>query len=63
VKCRACFADIDAKAIVCYRCGTPTASAAVVPGQPRRPVHGRLWLLVVAVAAILVAALYLVWHP
>jgi hypothetical protein len=25
VKCRRCGAEIAAKAIVCYRCGTPTA--------------------------------------
>ena len=33
--CRACGAEIADKAIVCYRCGTPTAEA------PVRPVTGK----------------------
>jgi hypothetical protein len=53
VTCRSCGAVIAAKAIVCYKCGTPTAFEA----PPPRPAPARglpLWLvalLVVGVAA------------
>jgi hypothetical protein len=52
VNCRACGAEIADKAIVCYRCGAPTAdlpSVTVTP--PRRPSN---------VAAILVMVLIIV---
>jgi hypothetical protein len=37
--CRSCGASIAEKAIVCYRCGTPTEAPAVKrpPPPPRRP--------------------------
>jgi hypothetical protein len=60
VKCRSCSAEIADKAIVCYRCGTPTAFT--VPPRPGQSAGGRLWpwlLVLVAVALALAAYLYL----
>jgi hypothetical protein len=38
VKCRSCGSEIAEKAIVCYRCGTPTAEpAALVVKRGARP--------------------------
>jgi hypothetical protein len=55
MKCARCQAEIADKAIVCYRCGTPTA----IPAAPERPVQarkgrGRGRALLVAIAIILV---------
>jgi len=55
VKCRKCSAEIADKAIVCYRCGTPTQDLPSVSGPPPRSRRSTLlslvfWLLVVAVA-------------
>ena len=49
--CRSCGAVIAEKAIVCYRCGAPTAaeSPPVRPAASRAPV---LWVLLVVAAAI-----------
>ncbi len=51
--CRTCGAEIADKAIVCYRCGAPTAAPAPVrrPPPARRPA----WL-VVLLAVLLAAA-------
>jgi hypothetical protein len=56
VKCRSCSAEIADKAIVCYRCGTPTAFT--VPERAGRTAGGRRWpwLLVLAAAALALAA-------
>lgn len=48
--CGNCGATIAAKAIVCYRCGAPTA--VPVPPPERRPVVVRPWLLIVVLLAI-----------
>lgn len=54
MKCRSCQAEIAEKAIVCYRCGTPTAIPA-----PAGPVRGRqpasrspVWMLVLLLAVV-----------
>lgn len=61
MKCRSCAADIAEKAIVCYRCGTPTAEpgAAMPAGRP----SGRPgWLLAgIAAAILLVLIAWAVW--
>jgi hypothetical protein len=57
VKCPSCSAEIADKAIVCYRCGQPTAQPVPVrqpPGQSR----ARLIVLVVILAAAVVLLLY-----
>jgi hypothetical protein len=60
VKCRSCSAEIDAKAIVCYRCGTPTADLASVRPPAATPASRTiLWVVVaVVVAAITVYLVY-----
>jgi hypothetical protein len=45
VTCRACGAEIADKAIVCYRCGTPTA--VPVPAKTAAPASSRPWFLVI----------------
>jgi hypothetical protein len=53
--CRSCGATIADKAIVCYRCGTPTADPAslapVRPPAPRRPPVVAI-LLLLAIAGV-----------
>ena len=52
MKCRSCDAEIAEKAIVCYRCGTPTAGEARVPAPVARPrAAWRVWVLVLLVLA------------
>jgi hypothetical protein len=49
--CRNCHATIADKAIVCYRCGTPTA-APVAPAPVRRGGSaGIIWAIVLIAAA------------
>lgn len=57
--CRKCGREIADKAIVCYRCGTPTD----IPAPPRRPDPRRqpLWPgLAALVAALAVVAMWVV---
>jgi hypothetical protein len=61
VKCRSCSADIDAKAIVCYRCGAPTAGAPAAAGVSGRRWPGLVWLLAGALAALAGGA-YFAWY-
>ena len=59
MKCRSCGAEIDAKAIVCYRCGAPTADPASLPKRAAPPRRTALWVAVaVVVAAIVVYLVY-----
>ena len=55
MKCRSCGFEIADKAIVCYRCGTPTADPA--PRPAARPARSR-W---VAPAIAVVLALLAMW--
>jgi hypothetical protein len=62
VTCRSCGTTIAEKAIVCYKCGTPTADLAEVSRRPAKsagtPV---LWVIVAALAEIAaLAAVY--WY-
>ena len=55
--CGTCGATIADKAIVCYRCGAPTAAPvtrAVRPATPRRSRAGALVLLVIGVLLLVV---------
>ena len=60
--CRSCGATIADKAIVCYRCGTPTAlppdlAARAKAAQPaRRPA----WIVAPIILAIIALAVWLV---
>lgn len=59
IVCPNCGATISAKAIVCYRCGTPTPIPEVErPRPPEGEPGGRPWLLV---AILLVIAAVLGW--
>jgi hypothetical protein len=57
VKCRSCGHEIAANAIVCYRCGTPTAfDTPARPSAAHTPGNRRLSLIVTVVAVVIVAA-------
>lgn len=53
MKCRSCSAEIAEKAIVCYRCGAPTAIPEPVH-RPKPPAksHGRLIVLLLVLVAL-----------
>jgi len=55
VTCRHCAAEIADKAIVCYRCGTPTAD---LPSPRLHDKRGGLpaWVWVVAILVIVAGA-------
>lgn len=59
--CRNCGTEIAEKALICYRCGTATASPKIAPPPPRKargPVPLIATLLVIAaVAAFIVPTL------
>lgn len=57
--CANCGATIAAKAIVCYRCGAPTA----IPAAPERrpPAVTRPWLLIVVLFVIAAVLGWLAW--
>ena len=59
MKCRQCSAEIAEKAIVCYRCGTPTAELAEVPRHAPPAARGRFVLIIVLVVIALAIALLL----
>ena len=61
MKCRNCSAEIAEKAIVCYRCGTPTADLVEVPRHAPPPARGRFVLIIVLVVVALAIALYVVF--
>jgi len=51
MKCRSCGFEIADKAIVCYRCGTPTAETASRPvAPPSRPRWTALAMVVMLAA-------------
>jgi uncharacterized membrane protein YvbJ len=60
VQCRNCSAEIADKALICYRCGTPTTEAKFKPHVARRS-SSRASLVATALALVLLvlAALYL----
>lgn len=55
--CRSCGSEIADKAIVCYRCGTPTAEPATRSAPTRMPTS---WLLVLVMAAIFAGGVWLI---
>jgi len=50
--CKNCHATIADKAIVCYRCGAPTAEPAPAPPVRRASYAGIVWAIVLAAAAL-----------
>lgn len=62
MKCRSCQAEIADKAIVCYRCGTPTADLAPVARRPPAKARWPLWPGPVILAIVVLAA-WLAPHP
>jgi len=60
VTCRTCGATIDAKAIICYRCGAPTADAQALRTPPggRRISNARIIVVILAVVALIVYFAY-----
>jgi hypothetical protein len=63
VKCRSCSSEIDDKAIVCYRCGAPTAMPTTRDAGGRTA-PARLWVWwAVAVLVVLALAAVLVLRP
>ena len=53
MKCRSCGLEIAEKAIVCYRCGTPTAEAA--PTRPDPVGRGRRTYVGLIVVSVMMA--------
>jgi hypothetical protein len=58
MRCRSCGLEIADKAIVCYRCGTPTMDAAPRPARRASPRPG--WMAVPLMALIIALAVWLV---
>jgi len=54
--CGSCGATIADKAIVCYRCGAPTATPAARPARPAAPRRSRAGALVLLVIGVLLLA-------
>jgi hypothetical protein len=59
--CRQCGTEIADKALICYRCGTATTEPKVKPpaGIPRRSGSASLVASVLALALLVLFALYL----
>lgn len=60
--CRQCGTEIADKALICFRCGTPTTEAKVAPqtrpGARRRIVPILLVIVVLALAALFLRGLF-----
>ena len=62
--CRNCGTEIADKAIICYRCGTPTVDAKYKPYEPpARRSRLPLVLLAAVVAVLVLVALFLLNSP
>jgi hypothetical protein len=60
MRCRNCSAEIADKALICYRCGTATTEAKFKPPAPQRSSsRASLTATVLALALLVVAAIYL----
>lgn len=55
MQCRACGATIAAKAIVCYKCGTPTEDHVAVSRHGSGPSMATIVALRIAFAVVIVA--------
>lgn len=60
MQCRNCGIEIAEKALICYRCGTSTTEAKYQPYvSPRRPYRSSIVWVTVAVALLVLLALFL----
>jgi zinc-ribbon domain len=61
VQCRNCGTEIADKALICYKCGAPTADAKYQPADIPKAGGSRSGLLasVIALALLVVLALYM----
>ena len=50
--CRSCGTEIADKAIVCYRCGTPTAESIARAPAPAARAGWRVYIVVVVIMAL-----------
>ncbi|MEO8258675.1 MAG: hypothetical protein ABI868_15105 [Acidobacteriota bacterium] len=57
--CRNCGIEIADKALICYRCGTATTEAKFKPAARKRRSSSPLIGLVIALALLVLAALYI----
>ncbi len=57
MQCRACGTEIADKALICYRCGQPTASPT--PSQPATRPRRLLVPIIAAFAIVVIGALYM----
>jgi peptidoglycan/LPS O-acetylase OafA/YrhL len=62
VTCRSCGATIAEKAIVCYRCGTPTALPPELAARAKaaRPSRRPAWLVAPIILVIIAVAVWLI---
>jgi uncharacterized membrane protein YvbJ len=58
--CRHCGIEIADKALICYRCGTPTTEAKFKPPLPARRMSRRTIAAIVAVLFALLTVLVLI---
>ena len=64
MRCRNCGTEIADKALICYRCGIATTEARYKPAdlhdrRPRFSRPGVIWIVLVILALLAVAAYYL----
>jgi uncharacterized membrane protein YvbJ len=60
MQCRKCGTDIADKALICYRCGTPTTEAKYQPYvAPRRRSYTPLVYAAIAIVALVSLAWFL----
>jgi hypothetical protein len=62
VICQSCGHRIADNAIVCYRCGQPTAIPSSSTPPPAVPAGRRIWLVVAVVVVVVAAALVILGH-
>jgi hypothetical protein len=62
VTCSHCGTEIAGNALICYRCGRPTAGPSPAPGAARGARRGG-WGTVAAAVVLVVAALFMGQRP
>jgi uncharacterized membrane protein YvbJ len=59
MRCRNCGTDIADQALICFKCGTATTEAKYQPAAPRRSSRSGFFATVLALALLVVLALYM----